>query len=44
MFWRILTGTARAAFHINRTVTALGAAAIILMGVHDFMKQRKHRQ
>ena len=44
MFWKILTGAARAAFHINRTVTALGAAAIILIGVHDYMKARKNRQ
>lgn len=44
MFWKILTGTARAAFHINRTVTALGAAVVILMGVHDFMKQRRNRK
>ena len=43
MFWRLLTGAARAAFHINRTVTALGAATIIMIGVHDFMKQRRSR-
>lgn len=44
MFWKILIGTARAAFHINRTVTALGAASIILIGIHDYMKARKRRE
>jgi hypothetical protein len=40
MFWKILMGAAKAAFHINRTVTALGAATIIVIGVHDYLKNR----
>ena len=41
MFWKILTGAAKVAFHLNRTVTALGAATIIIVGVHDYLKQRR---
>lgn len=44
MFWKILTGVASAAFHINRTVTALGAATVILIGVHDYLQARKRRE
>lgn len=44
MFWKILIGAGKAAFHLNRTVTALGAAIIITVSVHDFLKKRKRMQ
>lgn len=43
MFWKILTGAAKAAFHLNRTATALGAAIIITVSVHDFLKKRRQQ-
>jgi hypothetical protein len=43
MFWKILIGTANAAFHINRMTTAIGAAIIITVGVHDYLKARKKK-
>lgn len=44
MFWKIVTGAARAAFHINRTVTALGAATLIVLAVHDIVKARNKKE
>ena len=42
MFWKILSGVARASIAINKSVTALGLALVIGVGVYDFMKKRKH--
>lgn len=44
MFWKILTGAAKAAFHLNRTVTGVGAAIVITVGVYDFLKHRPKRR
>lgn len=41
MFWRILTGVLKTSLTLHRTVTALGAATIIVVGVHDYLKNRK---
>ena len=41
MFWRILGGVVRTSIAINKSVTAIGAAAIIMLGVYDYMKNRK---
>lgn len=41
MFWKLLIGAARAATHINRTVTAVAAATVITVGVIDFLKNRR---
>lgn len=41
MFWKILSGAARAAFHVNKAVTGFGAALVIGIGVYDFIKRRK---
>jgi len=41
MFWRIVAGITRTAISINRTVTALGIATIIGVGVYDFLKTRR---
>ena len=44
MFWRILGGVVRTSVAINKSVTAIGAAAIIMFGVYDYMKNRKDIQ
>ena len=44
MFWKILTGFARAAITINKSVTAIGAAVVITVGVYDYLKHRKERE
>jgi hypothetical protein len=44
MFWKILSTAARAAITINRTVTALGAATVIGVGVYDFIRSRRKKQ
>ena len=44
MFWNFLGGLVRTSIAINRSVTAIGAAAIIMMGVYDYMKNRKGKQ
>lgn len=41
MFWRIVAGTLRLSLTLHRTVTALGAATIIIVGVHDYLKNRR---
>lgn len=41
MFWKFLSGTLRFSLTLQRTVTALGAATIIIVGVHDYLKQRR---
>ena len=41
MFWKILAGVLKTSITIHRTVTALGAATIIIIGVHDYIKNRK---
>ena len=40
MFWKILGGVLRTSVMVHRTVTALGAATIIIISVHDYMKNR----
>ena len=42
MFWRILAGVLKTSITLHRTVTALGAATIIIVSVHDYMKKRKN--
>lgn len=44
MFWSFLGGLVRTSVAINRSVTAIGAAAIIMIGVYDYMKNRKEKQ
>lgn len=41
MFWKVLSGLARGSFLLQRSVTALGVATIITIGVYDFLKARK---
>jgi uncharacterized protein HemX len=41
MFWKILSGLTRTTIAINKSVTALGLALVIGVGVYDFMKKRK---
>ena len=41
MFCKILAGVLKTSVTIHRTVTALGAAIIITIGVHDYIKNRK---
>lgn len=43
MFWKILSAVVRTSTAINRTVTALGAATIITLGVYEFVKNRRKR-
>ena len=41
MFWTFLSGLVRTSVAINRSVAALGAAAIIYVGVRDHLRQRR---
>lgn len=41
MWWNLLAGVLRTSLTLQKTVTALGAATIIVVGVHDYLKQRK---
>ena len=41
MFWKALGAVLRTSITLHRTVTALGAATIIVVGVHDYLKNRK---
>jgi len=43
MFWKILGGITRTTIAINKSVTALGLAVVIGVGVYDFMKARSKR-
>jgi hypothetical protein len=44
VFWKILTGLTRTTIAINKSVTAVGFAIVVGVGVYDFMKARKERQ
>lgn len=44
MFWRIIGSVVRTAVAVNKTVTALGAATVIMVGVYDYMRNRRRRQ
>ena len=41
MFWKILAGVLKTSVTIHRTVTALGAATIIIVSVHDYLKNKR---
>ena len=41
MFWKILAGVLKTSVTIHRTVTVFGVAIIIIIGVHDYIKNRK---
>jgi len=41
MFWKILAGVLKTSITLHRTVTALGAATIIVVGVHDYLRKRR---
>ena len=43
MFWSFLGGLVRTSLALNKIVTATGAAAIIMIGVYDYMKNRKEK-
>lgn len=43
MFWKILHGCTRTALAINKSVTAVGFAIIVGVGVYDFLKARRER-
>lgn len=43
MFWKIIGSVVRVSVAVNRTVTALGAATIIILGVYDYTKRRKRK-
>lgn len=44
MFWNVLSGIVRTTVAINRSLTAVGAAVIITVGVYDFLKHRQRRR
>lgn len=41
MFFKFLGGLVRTSVALQRSVTALGAAMVIAIGIHDYMKGRK---
>lgn len=41
MFWNVLSGIVRTSIAINKTVTAIGAAAVIMIGVYDYVQRRR---
>mgnify|MGYP000308232408 CR=1 FL=1 len=43
MFWKLISGVTRFSVAAHRSVTALGVATIIAVGVYDFLKARKDR-
>ena len=44
MFWNVLSGVVRTSIAINRSLTAVGAAVIITVGVYDYLKARQRRR
>jgi len=41
MFWKILSAVVRTSTALHKTVTGLGAATIITIGVYEFLKNRR---
>lgn len=41
MFWNIVAGVSKFAFHAQKAATGIGAAIIITMIVKDYLKNRK---
>lgn len=44
MFWKFLAGAARSTLLIQRTVSAIGVATIVGVGLYDFLKSRNNRR
>lgn len=44
MIWKVLTNILRGAVLINKTVTAVGAATIIAIGVYDYVRNQRRDQ
>ena len=40
MFWKILGAVLRTSVTLHKSVTAIGAATIIIVGVYDHLKKR----
>ena len=41
MIWKILTNILRGEVLVNKTVTAVGAATIIAIGVYDYVRNQR---
>jgi hypothetical protein len=41
MFWKIVMGASKTAFHLQKTASAVGLSIIVILTVHDFLKKRK---
>lgn len=44
MFWKALSAVVRTGTAVNAAVAAFGAAAVIAIGVYDFIQSRKKRR
>ena len=42
MWWNLLAGVLRTSLTLQKTITALGAATIIVISVNDYIKKRKN--